>query len=383
MLVACKCLNIQFATDRSDRVAEKSPARDNLSDDREKSPSPATGSQRDVPFFEAAENGSVKDISTVHPNLLRVRFCERVSDSITRQWKIIQCTSCDTDVYSRIEDSNECLINLKELLQGSSAIESVQFGRHYSHVFKIVLPVQVDDAASEAATPIDQPSIDDIQSSLDATVAKHLEEEEAAVRSRIQAYERSQRDAFREHKMKVAQEQLTMFRMLLKSQKKTDRKVLEELSPSIRRLSSSGRTSSLSGRNDSRRSTLETSKSDVVRTSNGTKDLIRNNENDDMDGDFDNDLLLDGDDDSDTNNGGYSESDDDEAERQQKPESPDAMPELGSSLPIAIPASSSLRMARSLKSADYKLGGHATMVAASMREMRNLDLEILSMSPPR
>ena len=70
--------------------------------------------------------------------------------------------------------------------------------------------------------------MDVIRTDLDQRSSKHLEDEERATRARIQAYEKVQLDALRAQKMRVEEEQLAMFRLLVRSQNENGSDVLTQ-----------------------------------------------------------------------------------------------------------------------------------------------------------
>lgn len=211
--------------------------------------------------------------------------------------------------------------------------------------------------------------MDAIRADLDRRSSKHLEDEERATRARIQAYEKVQLDALRAAKMRVEEEQLAMFRLLVRSQIEDGSDVLDEISLS-RRISGN---SPKAGNSPSHPVSAKASPDHPAAVEAGPTTVTVNFESEEpslflLDGVGDSDG--DGEDDDDTESG-------DEGQvphRFSRSPDFDDIPLLGSSVPIAIPLGSSLRSrGASGPNHDSALRGGATMVAASMRELASRD----------
>lgn len=368
-------MNLRFTAELSRRSAKK-PAIGFQPDVSRSSPTrkPLRGS-RDEAFFAAGEESVVENIVAEHPQLLQIRVCLKVpskgsgSESATR-WNVVYCNGCDTDVYARRDTSSQHLVNINELLRGGAEIESAQLKRQYSSAFKILLlDAAADDDGGASAASVDASRMDVIRTDLDQRSSKHLEDEERATRARIQAYEKVQLDALRAQKMRVEEEQLAMFRLLVRSQNENGSDVLDEISLS-RRISGN---SPKAGNSPSHSVSAKASPDHPAAAEAGPTTVTVNFESEEPSL-----FLLDGVGDSD---GGSEDDDDTESEDEGQVPHPfrrspdfDDIPVLGSSVPIAIPLGSSLRSrGASGPNHDSALRGGATMVAASMRELASRD----------
>lgn len=375
MRVSCPCLNLRFTAELSRRSAKK-PAVGFQPDVNRSSPTrkPIRGS-RDEAFFVACEEGVVENIVAEHPQLLQIRVCLKVSSKgseIDTRWNVVYCNGCDTDVYARRDTSSQHLVNISELLRGGPEIESAQLKRQYSSAFKILLlEAAADKDGGASAASVDANRMDAIRTDLDQRSSKHLDDEERATRARIQAYEKVQLDALRAQKMRVEQEQLAMFRLLVRSQNADGTDALDEISLS-RRISGNspkaGNSPSHSGSAVSARATPDHAAAAGTGLTTVTADFEAEEASL---------FLLDGVGDSDDGDDG----DDTESEDEGQAPHPfsrspdfDDIPMLGSSVPIAIPLGTSLR-SRGVSGPkdDSALRGGATMVAASMRELASRD----------